>query len=30
LLAGNPAFTQTAQWPGMNAGLLDAFAENVE
>jgi pimeloyl-[acyl-carrier protein] methyl ester esterase len=26
LLAGNPLFTQTAQWPGMNAGLLDAFA----
>ena len=29
LLAGNPAFTQTAQWPGMNAGLLDAFAEKL-
>jgi pimeloyl-[acyl-carrier protein] methyl ester esterase len=26
LLAGNPSFTQTAQWPGMNVGLLDAFA----
>jgi pimeloyl-[acyl-carrier protein] methyl ester esterase len=26
LLAGNPVFTQTAQWPGMNVGLLDAFA----
>ena len=26
LLAGNPAFTQTAQWPGMSVGLLDAFA----
>jgi pimeloyl-[acyl-carrier protein] methyl ester esterase len=26
LLAGNPSFTKTAQWPGMNVGLLDAFA----
>ncbi len=26
LLAGNPAFTQTAQWPGMNIDLLDVFA----
>ncbi len=29
LLAGNPAFTQTAQWPGMNVGLLDAFADKL-
>jgi pimeloyl-[acyl-carrier protein] methyl ester esterase len=29
LLAGNPAFTQTAQWPGMNIGLLDAFSEKL-
>jgi pimeloyl-[acyl-carrier protein] methyl ester esterase len=26
LLAGNPSFTQTGQWPGMNVGLLEAFA----
>lgn len=26
LLAGNPLFTQTAQWQGMNIDLLDAFA----
>ena len=26
LLAGNPSFTQTAQWPGMKPGLLDDFA----
>jgi pimeloyl-[acyl-carrier protein] methyl ester esterase len=26
LLTGNPSFIQTAQWSGMNAGLLDAFA----
>jgi pimeloyl-[acyl-carrier protein] methyl ester esterase len=26
LLAGNPSFTQTDYWPGMNVGLLDAFA----
>jgi pimeloyl-[acyl-carrier protein] methyl ester esterase len=26
LLAGNPSFTQTAHWPGVNVGLLDAFA----
>jgi pimeloyl-[acyl-carrier protein] methyl ester esterase len=29
LLAGNPAFTQTAQWPGMNINLLDAFSEKL-
>jgi pimeloyl-[acyl-carrier protein] methyl ester esterase len=29
LLAGNPAFTQKAQWPGMNEGLLDAFADKL-
>ncbi len=29
LLAGNPSFTQTAQWPGMNVGLLDAFADQL-
>lgn len=30
LLAGNPAFTQTAQWPGMNVGLLEAFADKLK
>lgn len=29
LLAGNPAFTQTAHWPGINVGLLDDFAEKL-
>ena len=29
LLAGNPSFTQTAQWPGMDVGLLDDFAEQL-
>ena len=29
LLAGNPSFTQTPQWPGMNVGLLDAFADKL-
>ena len=29
LLAGNPSFTQTAQWPGMNVSLLDAFADKL-
>lgn len=29
LLAGNPAFTHTAQWPGMAVGLLDAFADQL-
>jgi pimeloyl-[acyl-carrier protein] methyl ester esterase len=29
LLAGNPSFTQTAQWSGMNVGLLDAFADKL-
>lgn len=29
LLAGNPSFTQTQQWPGMNVGLLDAFADKL-
>ncbi|MGR8999410.1 MAG: pimeloyl-ACP methyl ester esterase BioH [Gammaproteobacteria bacterium] len=29
LLAGNPSFTQTAQWPGMNVDLLDAFADQL-
>ena len=29
LLAGNPLFTQTAQWPGMKVGLLDAFADQL-
>ena len=29
LLAGNPLFTQKAQWPGMNVGLLDAFADQL-
>ncbi|MCX7097796.1 MAG: pimeloyl-ACP methyl ester esterase BioH [Methylococcales bacterium] len=26
LLAGNPCFTQTADWPGVNFGLLEGFA----
>jgi len=26
LLAGNPSFTKTAQWPGMKVDLLDTFA----
>ena len=26
LLAGNPSFTRTAQWPGMKIDMLDAFA----
>ena len=29
LLAGNPAFTRTAQWPGMAADLLDAFTDQL-
>ena len=29
LLAGNPSFTQTAQWPGMTIELLDAFADKL-
>jgi len=29
LLAGNPLFTQTMQWPGMNVDLLDAFADKL-
>lgn len=29
LLAGNPSFTRTAQWPGMAADLLDAFADQL-
>ena len=29
LLAGNPSFTQKPQWPGMNVGLLDAFADQL-
>jgi len=29
LLAGNPLFTQTAQWPGMDIHLLDEFAEQL-
>ena len=29
LLAGNPSFTQTQQWPGMNVALLDAFADKL-
>jgi pimeloyl-[acyl-carrier protein] methyl ester esterase len=29
LLAGNPLFTQTAQWPGMDVRMLDAFADNL-
>ncbi len=29
LLAGNPSFTQTAQWPGMKPVLLDDFADKL-
>lgn len=29
LLAGNPAFTQSAEWPGMKTELLDRFAEQL-
>ncbi len=29
LLAGNPSFIRTARWPGMKAGLLDAFAAQL-
>jgi len=29
LLAGNPSFTQKAQWTGMNVDLLDAFADQL-
>jgi len=29
LMAGNPSFTQTAQWQGMNVGLLEAFADKL-
>jgi len=29
LLAGNPSYTQTEQWPGMDAGLLDDFAGHL-
>jgi pimeloyl-[acyl-carrier protein] methyl ester esterase len=29
LLAGNPSFTQAAQWPGMAIELLDAFADKL-
>jgi pimeloyl-[acyl-carrier protein] methyl ester esterase len=29
LLAGNPAFAQAAQWPGMDVQLLDDFADNL-
>lgn len=29
LLAGNPLFVQTETWPGMEARLLDAFAEGL-
>lgn len=29
LLAGNPLFVQTETWPGMEARLLDAFADGV-
>lgn len=27
VLAGNPCFVQTQEWPGVKAGTLDAFAE---
>ncbi|MGZ5009458.1 MAG: pimeloyl-ACP methyl ester esterase BioH [Methylobacter sp.] len=29
LLAGNPSYKQTGQWPGMNIHLLDEFAEHL-
>ena len=29
LLAGNPSFTQTTQWSGMDVGLLNAFADQL-
>ncbi len=29
LLAGNPSYTQTGQWPGMEVCLLDDFAEHL-
>lgn len=29
LLAGNPSYTQTEQWPGMEVSLLDDFAEHL-
>jgi len=29
LLSGNPSYTQTEQWPGMDAGLLDDFAGHL-
>lgn len=29
LLAGNPAFIQSEHWPGMNAAMLDAFADKL-
>lgn len=29
LLAGNPLFTQTEQWPGMDIHMLDEFAEHL-
>jgi pimeloyl-[acyl-carrier protein] methyl ester esterase len=29
LLAGNPSYTQTGQWPGMEVRLLDDFAEHL-
>jgi pimeloyl-[acyl-carrier protein] methyl ester esterase len=29
LLAGNPLFTQTAQWSGMKVNLLEAFADQL-
>ncbi|MDP1665523.1 MAG: pimeloyl-ACP methyl ester esterase BioH [Methylobacter sp.] len=29
LLAGNPLYTQTEQWPGMDVSLLDDFADHL-
>lgn len=29
LMAGNPSFTQKAQWQGINVGLLEAFADKL-
>lgn len=30
LMAGNPHFTQAAGWPGMQSGLLETFARNLQ
>jgi pimeloyl-[acyl-carrier protein] methyl ester esterase len=30
LMAGNPRFIKTGEWPGIQPGLLEAFAENLQ